>query len=439
MSFKTNNDDDDDQDQATSTLAHDGTTMFQFATTTTDHGSTLMEHVPHQPFENSHDEFPNQFSNSEGGGDYLKSGSASSAGGFSFDSGHASSSSRSSFGSGSASSAGGFGAPAAGAGNFGGAPGFNFGGASFGQAMTSLKKVREEQPPQEEEEAADTTAHTLTTSSNQGEHDEHKDTTQSELFNEQNNLINFLLYKGDLSNEAVEKMCHLLPVKQLGLLVSCCRALNEADVTLYVPPSKWNNGYDVRRKFKCLTLTPSTKWVGRINTSNVTEIQLGENESKSSGLVLDRGRVVNDQWLSLMASSKFPQLTSVDLGWCGGVASKMTEIGLIELFNGCPKLTTLNLCKNRHITDMGVVALSKACPQLVSLNLSWCNNITDISFFALSKGCPKLTTLNLEYCDGIMSCSKVRASVIGYISTKEMPLCSVRIAQYNFETGFRGW
>ena len=65
MSFQTNNDDDQDQDQATTTLAHVGKTMFQFAMTTTDHGSTLMEHVQNQPFENGHDEFPNQFSNSE--------------------------------------------------------------------------------------------------------------------------------------------------------------------------------------------------------------------------------------------------------------------------------------------------------------------------------------------------------------------------------------
>ena len=63
MRFQTN--DDQDQDQATTTLAHVGKTMFQFAMTTTDHGSTLMEHVQDQPFENGHDEFPNQFSNSE--------------------------------------------------------------------------------------------------------------------------------------------------------------------------------------------------------------------------------------------------------------------------------------------------------------------------------------------------------------------------------------
>ena len=69
MSFKTNNDPDQDQDQATTTLSHVGTTMFQFATTTTDHGrdhgSTLMEDVQHQPFENGHDEFPDHSSNSE--------------------------------------------------------------------------------------------------------------------------------------------------------------------------------------------------------------------------------------------------------------------------------------------------------------------------------------------------------------------------------------
>ena len=63
MSCKTN--DDQDQDQATTTLAHDGTTMFQFTTTTTEHGSMPMEHVQHQPFKNGHNEFPNNSSNSE--------------------------------------------------------------------------------------------------------------------------------------------------------------------------------------------------------------------------------------------------------------------------------------------------------------------------------------------------------------------------------------
>ena len=59
MSFKTNDDPDQDQDQATTTLSHAGTTMFQSATTTTEHGSTLMDNVQDQPFENSHDEFTN--------------------------------------------------------------------------------------------------------------------------------------------------------------------------------------------------------------------------------------------------------------------------------------------------------------------------------------------------------------------------------------------
>ena len=55
--------------QATTTLPHNSTTMSQFTTTATDHGSTggstLTEHVQHQPFENSHDEFPNDSSNSK--------------------------------------------------------------------------------------------------------------------------------------------------------------------------------------------------------------------------------------------------------------------------------------------------------------------------------------------------------------------------------------
>lgn len=55
MSFKTN--DGDDHDQATTTLSHVGKTLFQSAMSMTDHGSMLMEHVEHQPFENGYDEF----------------------------------------------------------------------------------------------------------------------------------------------------------------------------------------------------------------------------------------------------------------------------------------------------------------------------------------------------------------------------------------------
>ena len=64
MSFKTNNPD-QDQDQATTTLSHVDTTMSQFTMTTTDHGSALVEHVQHQPFENGHNEFPNEFPTDE--------------------------------------------------------------------------------------------------------------------------------------------------------------------------------------------------------------------------------------------------------------------------------------------------------------------------------------------------------------------------------------
>ena len=64
MSFQTN-DQDQHLEQATTALAHDGKSMFQYTTTTTDHGSPLMEHVQHQPFENGLDEFPNHSSNSE--------------------------------------------------------------------------------------------------------------------------------------------------------------------------------------------------------------------------------------------------------------------------------------------------------------------------------------------------------------------------------------
>ena len=69
---ETNNDPDQDQNQATTTLPHESTTMLQFATTTTAHGSMLMEHVQHQQFENGHDEFPNHFSNSDSECKYIQ-------------------------------------------------------------------------------------------------------------------------------------------------------------------------------------------------------------------------------------------------------------------------------------------------------------------------------------------------------------------------------
>lgn len=122
----------------------------------------------------------------------------------------------------------------------------------------------------------------------------------------------------------------MVSLNQMSSVVSTCQELNNANLTLYVPPNKWNDGNDVRKMFTIMLATATTKWIGRIDTSKVTKIMLGEKyfgDQMKLGEWSDRQKatVVTDDWLRFVASGKFPLLASLDLSWCNNI----TETGIL--------------------------------------------------------------------------------------------------------------
>ena len=58
-----------------------------------------------------------------------------------------------------------------------------------------------------------------------------------------------------------------------------------------------------------------------------------------------------------------------------------------------------SLClKRTKITDVGISKIGEGCPQLQELNLIFCSQVTDVGITKIGEGCPQLQTLNLDNC-----------------------------------------
>jgi len=182
--------------------------------------------------------------------------------------------------------------------------------------------------------SSSTSLSTSTSSNNNEEHQQHK---QQKVHDQQNNFIKYLLGHGEFSTDVVDQLTEMVSLNQMSSVISTCQELNNADLTLYVPPNNWNNGDDVRKMFTIMTATPTTKWIERIDTSKVTKIILGEKDYDDQG----KTTIVTDWYLHFVASGKFPLLTSLDLSWCNNI----TETGLTELGCGCPEITILDFTR----------------------------------------------------------------------------------------------
>jgi len=131
----------------------------------------------------------------------------------------------------------------------------------------------------------------------------------------------------------------------------------------------------VRHLFRAMTTTLNSRWKVRIDTSRVRNIVLGCQHSST----------VTDCYLQLFglgsSTSKFSQLTSVDLGWCNTITNK----GLHFIAEGCPNIRTLSIAHCDKITDSGIHDLVTKCSQLNAVNLNGCSLITNESLHTLSK------------------------------------------------------
>ena len=224
---------------------------------------------------------------------------------------------------------------------------------------------------------------------------------QQKVHNQPNNFIEYLLGHGEFSTDVVFQLTEMVSLNQMSSVVSTCQELNNANLTLYVPPNEWNNGVDVRKIFTIMLAKPMTKWIGRIDTSKVTKIALWTQWTRTTDVPLERAFYVggkpspwfNDSFLLFIASGKFPLLVSLACRRCNNI----TETGITELVRGCPQITTLDFTYCDWVTDASVTRLSSEFTQLTALNLCGCD-ITDASIILLTNRCSLLTRLDLPNC-----------------------------------------
>jgi ribosomal protein L30E len=154
----------------------------------------------------------------------------------------------------------------------------------------------------------------------------------------------------------------------------------------------------------------------------ITSIQLGGCYALTDATLRTLGRYCKD-------------LNSVDLNHDEEGNTNFTDAGLLDLVEGCPKLTLVQLggcvaCTNSSIiaiaarlpklvtivlgnfgcgvlSDAAVKALAKNCPALTSTDLSGCGKISDAAVLALAYRCPALTDINLSRCFKLTSKSTV--------------------------------
>ena len=139
---------------------------------------------------------------------------------------------------------------------------------------------------------------------------------------------------------------------------------------------------------------------------NLQELYLEDSEKVKSAGVVELARccknlrklelshtsgVTNESLIAL--AQNCPHLTYLDCVFAGG--HKATDVGIIQLVQGCTELETLLLPYCNEISDVSVVALAQNCPRLQKLHALCGRRITDAGMIALSTHCPPLRHLTL--------------------------------------------
>ncbi|EFJ07755.1 hypothetical protein SELMODRAFT_133097 [Selaginella moellendorffii] len=116
---------------------------------------------------------------------------------------------------------------------------------------------------------------------------------------------------------------------------------------------------------------------------------------------LRRCTLLNDQAVQAIARHCH-DLSSLDLSNGRSSGTRLTDLSLVALANGCKLLQKLDLSGCIGITEAGLVQLAESCRQLKHLNLCGCDNAgSDNALKALAQNCVGLQILNAGWCDRI--------------------------------------
>ena len=144
---------------------------------------------------------------------------------------------------------------------------------------------------------------------------------------------------------------------------------------------------------------------------------IGQNCPYLKVLNIANGRSITDDGIEFIAEG-CPRLEVLDLSWCVRVTdwavskiaanmrnlrelglseTRVTDLAISELAQGCSKLEAIHLARCAHISDIGVQNIIRHCSQrLTSLNLASCQNVSDVFVEKLIEECPKLTCLDVS-------------------------------------------
>ena len=94
--------------------------------------------------------------------------------------------------------------------------------------------------------------------------------------------------------------------------------------------------------------------------------------------------------------SKFGRIESLDFNL--GDKKRIDEVDdlvITKLAGKYSGLRSLNLSSGHlyfptKITDVGISKIGEGCPQLLSLNLYFCEQVTDVGITKIGEGCPQL-------------------------------------------------
>jgi len=103
-------------------------------------------------------------------------------------------------------------------------------------------------------------------------------------------------------------------------------------------------------------------------------------------------------------------------------STKITDIGIKLLAEGCHKLETLILNKC-GISDLAVESISMNCHNLRSISLNECMQVTNTAISSLQQGCPKLKYLSVDGCSMMTNTALKRAAKMSCLEHLNVANC----------------
>lgn len=112
-------------------------------------------------------------------------------------------------------------------------------------------------------------------------------------------------------------------------------------------------------------------------------------------LSLSNTKILNDGALKLIATY-LHDLEEIDLS-AYSLSSKITDLGVGYILQGCPKLREVVLLGCHLITDESIIRIADSWPCITKLDIQGCFQITDIGIRSILTSCTELRELDVSY------------------------------------------